>query len=187
MQPDHAVTPTLSGRRLGPRTVVLGEMPDVLISLIAERQRLGLDKHDEIWEGSYHMAPAPTGKHAKSGATIVRLLSDEADKLGLYSTLEVNIGGPKNFRVPDLAFHRTDPLKAWHATAAIVVEVRSPDDESYEKFDFYFAHGVEEILIADLVTEEVQWYVRSKKNFVESDHSEILSITNQRIAEALGW
>ncbi len=169
------------------KTVVLGDMPDILSSLIAERQRFGLDTHDEIWEGSYHMAPAPTGKHAKSGATIVRLLSDAADLIGLYSTLEFNLGGPKNFRVPDLGFHRTDPVSAWHATAAIVVEVRSPDDESYEKFEFYFDHGVEEILIADIETEIVQWYRRATAAFEKTDRSDILAISATQVKTVLRW
>jgi Uma2 family endonuclease len=169
------------------RTVVLGDMPPALSSLIAERQRLGLDTHDEIWEGDYHMAPAPTGKHAKSGGSIFRLLSDAADRVGLYSTLEFNLGGPKNFRVPDLGFHHTDPIGAWHPTAAIVVEVRSPDDESYQKFDFYFEQGVEEVLIADIETEAVQWYGRGDAEFVPHDSSEILSVTAEQVRSKLGW
>jgi Uma2 family endonuclease len=169
------------------RTVVLGDMPPALSSLIVERQRLGLDTHDEIWEGDYHMAPASTRKHAKSGATIVRLLSDAADRFGLFTTLEFNLGGPKNFRVPDLGFHRTDPIGAWHSTAAIVVEVRSPADESYEKFDFYFEHSVGEILIADIETEVVQWYRRGETGFVKHNMSDILSITAEQVVSKLGW
>lgn len=169
------------------KTVVLGELPHALSSLIVERQRLGLDSHDEIWDGNYHMAPAPTGKHAKTGATILRVLSDAADNTGLFSTLEFNLGNPQDFRVPDLGFHRTDPLGAWHDTAAIIVEVRSPEDESYEKFGFYFAHGVEEILIADISSEAVQWYQRSDVEFVTADASDILGISSQHITNALRW
>ncbi len=169
------------------KSVVLGDMPDALSSLIAERQRLGLDTHDEMWEGNYHMAPAPTGKHAKAGGAIFRLLSDAADRVGLYSTLEFNLGGPRNFRVPDLGFHRTDPLGAWHDTAAIVVEVRSPDDESCEKFGFYFDHGVEEILIADIETDTIQWYQRGETAFAPNDTSAILGIAAHQLISALGW
>ncbi len=32
-------------------------------------------------------------------------------------------------------------------TADLVVEVRSPDDESYAKLDFYAAKGVREVLV----------------------------------------
>ena len=34
-------------------------------------------------------------------------------------------------------------------TAAVVVEVVSPDDETYEKSGFYAAHGVDELIVAD--------------------------------------
>ena len=43
------------------KTVVLGDPPPALASLIAERQRLGLDRRDEIWEGDYHVVPGPSG------------------------------------------------------------------------------------------------------------------------------
>jgi Uma2 family endonuclease len=133
------------------------------------------------------MAPTPTGKHAKTGGKIFRLLSDAADRKGLHSTLEFNLGGPTNFRVPDLGFHRTDPLDVWHSTAAIVVEVRSPHDESYEKLDFYFEHGVEEILIADIQSEMIQWYTRGATGFEPCDVSTVLSITGTDVRSALSW
>ena len=40
------------------RTVVLGPPPAEISALIARRHALGLDTHDEVWEGEYHMAPA---------------------------------------------------------------------------------------------------------------------------------
>jgi hypothetical protein len=40
------------------RTIVLGPPPPELNALIARRQSLGLDTHDEVWKGEYHMAPA---------------------------------------------------------------------------------------------------------------------------------
>ena len=39
--------------------------------------------------------------------------------------------------------------EVWLSTAAMVVEVVSPHDESWLKFDHYAAHGVDEVLIAD--------------------------------------
>jgi Uma2 family endonuclease len=152
------------------KTVVLGDPPPVLVSLIAERRRLGQDTHDEVWNGEYHMAPAPSFAHARCG-------------------LEFNLGSSKNFRVPDLGVHRGQPSGVWIETAAIVVEVRSPDDESYEKFEFYAEHGVEEILIADLATRTVTWFVRSETEpgFVATAASAVLGLTAAEIAAALNW
>lgn len=42
----------------GTKTVVLGPRPQELVALIERRQALGLDTYDEVWEGTYHVAPA---------------------------------------------------------------------------------------------------------------------------------
>jgi Uma2 family endonuclease len=169
------------------KTVVLGEPPPALTSLIAERQRLGLDTHDEVWNGEYHLAPAPSYEHAHSGAKLARLLGDAADVHGYTVSIEFNLGEPDNFRVPDFGVHRGQPEGLWIPTAAIVVEVRSPDDESYEKFGHYFEHDVDEILIADLVTEAVTWFVRSDDGFVPGDASALLKLSSRVVAQTLGW
>jgi Uma2 family endonuclease len=169
------------------KTVVLGEMPPAIASLIAERQRLGLDRHDEIWEGDYHMVPVGSFEHASTGSSLNQLLGVRARTAGLVSSLEFNLGEPTDFRVPDLGFHRGRPSGVWISTAAVVVEVRSPGDESYEKFGFYFAHGVEEILIADLVTQTVQWYARGDEGFVSAPGSDLLGISAEEVRAALDW
>jgi Uma2 family endonuclease len=175
------------------KTVVLGDPPPVLVSLIAERRHLGVDTHDEVWNGEYHMAPAASYEHAHSGGAINRLLGPAADAKGLQVSLEFNLGSPDNYRVPDLGVHRGKPSGVWIATAAIVVEVRSPDDESYEKFDFFADHGVEEILIADLATKTVTWFVRSNPSeppapmFVPVAGSTILSCSAADVERTLNW
>jgi hypothetical protein len=47
------------------KTVVLGDPPAVLVTLFEERKRPGLDTHDEIWNGEYHMAPAAAFSHGR--------------------------------------------------------------------------------------------------------------------------
>jgi Uma2 family endonuclease len=69
----------------------------------------------------------------------------------------------------------------------IVVEVRSPDDETYEKFRFHFEHNVEEIVVADLVTKTVEWFTRSTDTFDRIDRSELLGVSASDVAAALGW
>ena len=169
------------------KTLVLGEPPPVLASLILERQRLGLDTHDEIWDGDYHMSPAPSRRHADIVGQLHLFLGFRARTLGLRNTSDFNLGVSGNFRVPDLGFFRDRGQEVWVATAAIVVEVRSPDDESYQKFDFYFERGVEEILIVDLVTQDVQWFARGESEFESTEASLLLGFSNADIAEALEW
>ena len=50
--------------------------------------------------------------------------------------------------VPDGGFHREHPDGVYVATAPVVVEIVSPGDETFEKFGFYAAHGVLEVLVA---------------------------------------
>ncbi len=169
------------------KTVVLGDMPPAVLSLIAERQRLGLDTHDEVWNGEYHMAPAASFKHSRSNGLLFQLLDNAAAPRGLIASMEFNLGVNKDFRVPDLGVHRGAPEGIWFPTATMVVEVRSPDDESYDKFGFYFAHGVEELLIADLPTETVSWFVRDSNGFQSDVVSQILGLTSAQVTETLGW
>ena len=63
---------------------------------------------------------------------------------------EASVSGPVNIglsehdhRVPDAVVVRERLDVVWVPTAAMVVEVISPGDETYAKFDFYDARGVE--------------------------------------------
>ncbi len=169
------------------KTVVLGDIPPALDSHLAERKRLGLDTHDEVWTGDYYMAPAASFNHAKHEMTIGRLLFEKAEPLNLVVTGAFNLGSPDNFRVPDLGVHRGDPEGTWIASASVIVEVRSPDDETYNKFDFYFEHNVDEILVADLTSQTVHWFIRTLSGFEPSSASAVLGLTSQEVASALDW
>src|SRR5262245_11646628 len=128
------------------KTVVLGPRPAELQSLIDRRHALGIDLFDEVWEGSYHMAPAPSAEHAYLDNVLAVLLHPYAEAVGLVGTGPFNLGGPDDYRVPDRGYHRTQPRGTWVPSVALVVEILSPDDETYEKFDFYASHGVDEII-----------------------------------------
>ncbi len=68
----------------------------------------------------------------------------------------------------------------WVPTAAIVVEVVSPDDETWEKFDFYARHRVEEICIADPMARQIRWFVLAGDAYEETDASPLLGVTHRR-------
>jgi Uma2 family endonuclease len=169
------------------KTVLLGDPPPMISSLIAERQRLGQDTHDEVWHGEYHMAPAASYEHGKSEMDLGSLFRPIAHARGMQVGAAFNLGQIGNFRVPDMGVHRGQPSGVWLDTAAIVVEVRSPDDETYDKFEFYFEHGVEELLITDLVSHEVQWYRRGESEFVRADSSDVLGLSAEDVRRQLRW
>ncbi len=168
------------------RTVVLG--PNMqLEAIIVERQKLGLDLYDESWDGEYHMAPAPTGAHALLQIRLPLLLNAAATAASLIVSGPFNLGQLDDFRVPDGGYHRIAPVGTWIATATIVVEIVSPDDETYAKFDFYYAHGIEEIIVADPATRTVKCFRRSGTRFAESEMSDLLGVTAASLTAELDW
>lgn len=175
------------------RTVVLGPNPEVE-SLIERRRSLGQDRFDEVWEGEYHMSPGPTGPHAFVDGEMVGLLGPLAKVAGLYVTTGFNLGdGPDDFRVPDGGCHRERPRGTWAPTAAIVWEILSPDDETYAKFDFYAAHGVEEIIVADPKTRTVRCFRLTplpssrRGSYTESGKSDLLGVDAAHLAAEIDW
>ncbi len=169
------------------KTVLLGEPPLALVSLLAERKRLGLDTHDEVWNGDYHMAPAAQFEHGHLQLRLGALLDERARSLGFVVGAEFNLGHEQDFRVPDLGVHRGHPSGVWFDTAAIVVGVRSPDDETYEKFGFFFDHDVEEVLVVDLNDRSIRWFARADRAFVETNTSTLLGFTSDDIRVAIDW
>ncbi|MHB8468094.1 MAG: Uma2 family endonuclease [Acidimicrobiales bacterium] len=170
------------------RTVILGPTPPEVEALIERRQRLGLDGHDEVWEGEYHMAPEAHSRHGVLQAELIAALRPFAKAAGLITTGPFNVGDHQDdFRAPDLGFHRGKPDAVWVHTAAVVVEVLSPDDESYEKFGFYAAHEVDEILIADPLARTVEWWSLAGERYEHVPRSNLLDVGDQELVDAIDW
>ncbi|HEY1689694.1 MAG TPA: Uma2 family endonuclease, partial [Solirubrobacteraceae bacterium] len=141
------------------RTLLPDPPPAELAALLERRKRLGLDRHDEVWEGVLHVVPSPAHRHADLAQQLAEILGPLARAAGLRPTMhDFNLGDSKNdFRVPDGGLHRPGAAEMWHPTAALVVEILSPGDESWQKLPFYAAHDVDEILIVDPDTRKVHW------------------------------
>ncbi len=81
----------------------------------------------------------------------------------------VGIGeGKDDYLVPDLALHRQGYAPQWHPTAALVVEIVSPGDKTWEKLGFYAAHHVDELLIVDPAKQKVDWLTMSLRGAAAS-------------------
>ncbi|MGH9000253.1 MAG: hypothetical protein ACRDY7_12795 [Acidimicrobiia bacterium] len=83
------------------------------------RQELGVDMFDEVWEGSYHVAPAASAAHAYLDKVLAVLLDPYARAGGLIGTGPFNLGSADDYRVPDRGYHRDLPRGIWEATAAV--------------------------------------------------------------------
>jgi len=158
-------------------------MPTILPEFVDWRKRTGADRWDEMWEGVLHMPPMPNREHQDlewSLETYMRLRWAPGRGAKVYHQINVApIGGwPKNFRVPDLVLllpqrFAIDRNEYFEGAPDVVVEIRSPGDEAYEKLPFYAGLGVPEVWIIDRDTKEPEIHVlkrgRYKQQAVRAD------------------
>lgn len=167
--------------------LVLGDRPPELERFLERRRALGQDLFDEVWEGTYHVAPAPNFAHGRVEAELAAILRPAARQAGLVMTGPFNLGDPDDYRVPDQGWHRVRSGGTWLPTAALVVEVLSPGDESYEKLDFYAQHGVDEVLVADPSLRVVRlWELRGGR-YEDTGRSGLLDLTAESLVAAVDW
>lgn len=66
---------------------------------------------------------------------------------------------PQSWRIPDASLARPEQVSARGLEGAVLaVEVRSPRDESYKKFEFYARVGLSEVWIVNPKTREPEIY-----------------------------
>lgn len=147
-------------------------MLEVPESLLAERQRLGTDRWDEMWEGVLHMVPPPSSSHQRLGSRLLQCLLEAAARCGLEGAYESGLFAPlrsDSFRVPDLVVARPDrwSRRGVEGAASLVVELLSPGDESFDKLPFYEQLGVAEVLFLDALTRELRLWRHDGARLVE--------------------
>ncbi len=171
------------------RTVVLDPSSAGLDELFARRRRAGLDRLDEIWEGVYHMVPAPSGGHAHLAQQLGEMLGPLARAAGLLPMIDqFNLGHSEHdFRVPDGGLHRGRPFGVWHPTAALVLEIVSPGDETWEKLPFYAAHAVDEVLVVDPQRRAVDWLALREHEYAAIARSGLIDLGAAALAKRLDW
>jgi Uma2 family endonuclease len=128
--------------------------------IIARRRRLGIDHHDEVWDGVYVMSPPPDVEHSGATndlATIFTMVIKWAGLGEVFSEVGIsdrNEGWEKNFRVPDVTvFLKGNPAEDcethWCGGPDFAVEVVSPNDRTRKKIPFYEKVGTRELLVVD--------------------------------------
>jgi Uma2 family endonuclease len=169
-------------------TLVLDPQPAELDALLERREALGLDHRDEVWNGVLHMNPPPNYRHERLSSILHRLLGPYVDAAALEMVGTVGIGVKNNNRVPDLTLQRPEDAKPqWQQTAALVIEIVSPKDKSRDKFDFYAAHDVDEVLIVDPEERTVDWYGLKGGSYEELEHSAVIGLGPKELAGLIDW
>ena len=135
-------------------------VPDVSPTELARRKLTGIDRWYEMWEGVLHMAPAPYDEHQRILGELLAFLLPLL-KRGRRGALRPGINvfreaSPKeDYRIPDLTFVATgreailakDGVRGGGPDA--VIEIRSPGDETCDKFPFFAALGIREVVVID--------------------------------------
>ena len=134
---------------------------------LADRRSKGLDRWDEMWEGVLHMTPAPSLEHQRALDAMIEFLRPllrETRRGTLFSGINVfrERGTILDYRIPDLTFVATGREHVLHEDGVrgegpdAVIEIRSPEDETYDKLPFYSALGVREVIVCHRDSKEVE-------------------------------
>jgi Uma2 family endonuclease len=140
---------------------MLASIIDVPESVLDERRRLGLDGFDEMWDGVLHMVPPPSGEHQRLESRMIAALLGVAERRGLVASVETGLfAADDDYRVPDLIASRPEHCtrRGVDHTAEVVVELRSPHDETDEKLPWYAERGVTEIVVVDPPTRSIELF-----------------------------
>jgi Uma2 family endonuclease len=169
-------------------TVILDPLPVEIDELLDRRRRLGLDNADEVWEGVLHVNPAPHGRHGLILQQLAVLLDGPSHAAGLLPSLaDINVGAEGDYRVPDGGILHPGPARLYYPTAALVVEILSPKDESWAKLPFYAAHDVDEVLIVDPKKRKVHWLGLRGDRYEPIERSALIDLGAEQLAERIVW
>jgi Uma2 family endonuclease len=127
--------------------------------LRAEREETGADRFDEVWEGTYIMAPLPNNEHQNLQLEIAMALRQATAAIGAQVFPGVNISDSieaweRNYRCPDaVVFLPSTSAKDcgthWFGGPDLAVEIVSPNDRTRKKLPFYSSIGTRELFILD--------------------------------------
>ncbi len=164
--------------------------PPELEEFLEHRRRAGADKLDEVWDGVLHMSPDPSIPHGDVAQQLSELLGPLARKAGFVPHVSTfNLGRPSdNFRIPDGGLFRERTAGAWVDTAALVIEIVSPGDDSWNKFDYFADHDVDEVLIVDPYARAVHWFALTEAGDYRSvERSALIDLGAAELAERIDW
>jgi Uma2 family endonuclease len=124
-----------------------------------ERAAAGSDRWDEVWEGTYMMAPMPNPEHQELVGGFVDAFRESfrGKNAKIYPGVNVSdreVAWESNYRCPDVAVYLSgNPAKEcaahWCGGPDFAVEIVSDDDRTRDKIPFYASVGTRELLIVE--------------------------------------
>lgn len=151
---------------------------DLIRILIEERQKLGIDQHDEVWDGVYVVPPLANNPHQRLTGGLYGIfqhvigLEGRGDVLPGANVSDRRTGWKQSFRAPDVVVvlpgsRAVDCTTHWFGGPDFLVEVESPGDETQEKIPFYNRLQVRELLIIQRDTRLLKLYRHDGMDLVE--------------------
>jgi Uma2 family endonuclease len=125
---------------------------------LRERQRCGIDDHDEVWEGTYVVPPLANNPHQALVTFFTTVLysavgaPEHGEVLPGANVSDRRTGWEHNYRVPDVVAvleggRAEDCTTHYCGGPDFLVEIESPGDDTEEKVPFYSQIQVRELLI----------------------------------------
>jgi Uma2 family endonuclease len=149
-------------------------MLEVPAHLLDERSRTDAGRFDEMWEGVLHMVPSPSEEHQRIEIELAFALREPAATARLHLRTELGlfdpaVAEPASYRLPDLVLFGEEVRseRGVEGGAALVIEIRSPGDESLEKLPFYERVGAAEVVVVDRDTKELRHWLRAGDRLAE--------------------
>jgi Uma2 family endonuclease len=152
-------------------------MADVSEAILKHRNLTGADRFDEMWEGVLHMPPMPNRLHQDLEGSLeayLRMIWAPVRSAKVYHQINLSAIGawPHNYRIPDLLMllperFAIDRNEYFEGAPNVVVEIHSPDDESYDKLPFYAKLSVPEVWILDRDTCEPEIYHLKRNRYAK--------------------
>jgi Uma2 family endonuclease len=134
----------------------ISEIPHYVLQ---QRKRTGADRWDEMWEGVLHIAPAPNKRHTRLQVQFHNWLEEHwgipgGNQVDLLINVASVGGWPHDYRIPDIVLLTPDRFSIdcedyYNGAPPVVIEIRSPGDETLDKMDFYARLGVPEVWVID--------------------------------------
>jgi Uma2 family endonuclease len=163
---------------------VLINDPDLAREYRERRERLGLDKYDEVWDGVLVVPALPNTEHQR----LVQLLSipfsavidwDRGD--AVMPGANVSDRGSdwkENYRCPDVVVvlaggRARDCGTHWRGGPDLVVEIASPGEDPRQKNDFYAKVKTRELLAIDRDPWGLELYQLRRGRLVSAGRSDV--------------
>jgi hypothetical protein len=132
--------------------------PDLCRAIIRQRQRQGIDRHDEVWQGVYVVPPLANNPHQRLVLDFSTVCSSvvgpviKGEVLPGANVSDRHEGWEQHFRAPDVVVvlagsQAVDCNTHWMGGPDFLIEIQSPGDDTEEKIPFYSELRVRELLI----------------------------------------